>query len=240
MRTEVEFRYEAVKKVSSALKHSLHICIALALIALLFEVLTFRIIVSLRDHPFADATAIVAEAAASDRNQKIITALQIVLNIASFILLLLWIFKSNKLARALGATNMRHSPGWSVGWFFVPIMNLVRPYFAVKEIYLATLSPHGFNSSKEADQQPETLNFVILWWVLWIADIFVSRAAFRYAATSEVIDDLVFSSKFTMVAEGLGIASLFATLAMVKHVWSTQQDAFGLRDRPKLEHYAAT
>ena len=30
---------------------------------------------------------------------------------------------------------MTFTPGWIAGWFFVPIMNLFRPYEAVKELY---------------------------------------------------------------------------------------------------------
>ncbi|MCP3960951.1 MAG: DUF4328 domain-containing protein [bacterium] len=59
---------------------------------------------------------------------------------------------------------MEFTPGWSVGWFFVPIMNLFKPYQAVREIYHA--------SDPEADaeswRQPEAPSFITMWWGLWI------------------------------------------------------------------------
>lgn len=61
--------------------------------------------------------------------------------LVSSVIFFVWIYRSNLLARALGAAAMEHTPSWSVGWFFVPVANLFKPYYVMKEIYLATSSP---------------------------------------------------------------------------------------------------
>jgi len=37
---------------------------------------------------------------------------------------------------------MEYTPGWSVGWFFVPLYNFYKPYRAITELYLAS-DPDG-------------------------------------------------------------------------------------------------
>ena len=50
------------------------------------------------------------------------------------VLFLVWLFRANRNLRAFGVEHLRFTPGWSVGWFFVPILNLWKPYQVVKEI----------------------------------------------------------------------------------------------------------
>jgi hypothetical protein len=48
---------------------------------------------------------------------------------------LLWTYRSYRHLSALSDRDLRFSPGWAVGWFFAPIMNLFRPYQVMKEIW---------------------------------------------------------------------------------------------------------
>ena len=57
------------------------------------------------------------------------------------ILVLTWIHRANHNARQLGADDMRFTPGWAVGWYFVPIAWFWKPYQAMKEIWLASANP---------------------------------------------------------------------------------------------------
>lgn len=49
------------------------------------------------------------------------------IGIAIMVVFLCWVYRANYNCRQWGAAGMRFTPGWSVGWFFVPIMNLFRP-----------------------------------------------------------------------------------------------------------------
>lgn len=68
------------------------------------------------------------------------------------------IYRANLNARALGAQGMRFSPGWTVGWFFVPVMNLFRPFQAVREVWKAS-DP---NAPERWDQK-ETSHLLKIW-----------------------------------------------------------------------------
>ena len=89
------------------------------------------------------------------------------------ILFCVWLVRASKNARALGAQEMEYSPGWTVGWFFVPVLNLFRPYEAVKELYQAS-DPEAGPTDWAAFEPPGLL---LTWWFSWIAFTIVGSMA---------------------------------------------------------------
>ena len=84
------------------------------------------------------------------------------------VLFCIWIFRANQNARALGAQGMKFSPGWCVGWFFIPIMNFIKPYQAVREIWRASSSDEAI--AWDSVQTPLLLK---VWWTLWVLSQFL-------------------------------------------------------------------
>jgi hypothetical protein len=82
-----------------------------------------------------------AAATANDNRQQAIGFIQVALFIVTGIVFLVWIHRANRNARALGAEGMQFTPGWSVGWFFVPIMSLWKPFQVMREIWQASAQP---------------------------------------------------------------------------------------------------
>ena len=71
----------------------------------------------------------------SDAVTGIVGLVQMVLGIITGITFLRWIYRSNKNLRVLSDEAMTFTPGWSVGWYFVPFANLYKPYQVMKEIW---------------------------------------------------------------------------------------------------------
>jgi len=63
------------------------------------------------------------------------------IQLTTSILFLMWIYRANSNARQLGAQGMKFSPGWSVGFYFIPILWFWKPYQAMKEIWQASKAP---------------------------------------------------------------------------------------------------
>lgn len=82
--------------------------------------------------------------------------------LASAILVLVWIHRANYNARALGATGLKMTPGWAVGWYFVPIAWFWKPYQAMKEIWQASASPKHWWRQRGS-------MLLGWWWGLWLA-----------------------------------------------------------------------
>ena len=98
------------------------------------------------------------------------------------ILFCMWVYRANANARALGAEEMRFSPGWSVGWFFIPIANLFVPFQAVNEIYRASDPEHDGRSWK-TNKTPALLGW---WWGFWLVNNFVSNLEGRLAFSDDI------------------------------------------------------
>ena len=64
------------------------------------------------------------------------------------------------------------SPGWSVGWYFVPLANLAMPFVAMRELWKASASPRDW----QMGSAPATIP---LWWACWIVANLAGMISFR-------------------------------------------------------------
>lgn len=82
----------------------------------------------------------------------------------------IWIYRANRDARSLGASEMAFSPTWAVAVGFIPVVNLIGPYRAVKEIYQASAvaTPSSSGRFWREARVPLTLP---LWWGFWICSL---------------------------------------------------------------------
>ncbi|MXW55442.1 MAG: DUF4328 domain-containing protein [Gemmatimonadales bacterium] len=79
------------------------------------------------------------------------------------ILVLSWIYRANDNARQLGAAEMRFTPGWAVGWYFIPIAWFWKPYQAMTEIWRASVNPSDWRATPVSP-------LLRWWWGLWIVN----------------------------------------------------------------------
>ena len=102
-----------------------------------------------------------AQAVASDNRQMLISLVGTVYWIALGVVFLRWIYRANKNCHHFGAEDMKFSPGWSIGFYFIPLLNLYKPYRAMREIWQVSQDPSDWKN-----QKPTKLLGV--WWALWI------------------------------------------------------------------------
>lgn len=100
------------------------------------------------------------EAAASDATVSTAGLLYLTSLIAAAVLYLRWIHRAVanlEWVRSGSPTDpLRFSPGWAVGWYFVPIMNLFRPFQVMGELY------------RESNAAHRTSPLIAVWWALWL------------------------------------------------------------------------
>jgi hypothetical protein len=80
----------------------------------------------------------------------------------------------------LGARNLDFTPGWAVGWWFIPFANLVKPFQAVREVWS--------ESDPEADDSEQVFfstgprtapTYMGVWWAMWLLSNFSANVASR-------------------------------------------------------------
>ncbi len=102
------------------------------------------------------------QGALEDRSDAVLLALTgMPIWLITSILVLIWIHRANHNARQLGAADMHFTPGWAVGWYFVPIAWFWKPYQAMTEIWRTSRNPSDWRGEPVSPLLP-------WWWVLWI------------------------------------------------------------------------
>ena len=83
--------------------------------------------------------------------------------LASFIVWLIWVHRTYANLRPLGADGLGYSPGWAVGYYFIPILNLFRPYQVMRETWQASDPTHAGGTDWRRITAPALLGW---WWTL--------------------------------------------------------------------------
>lgn len=85
----------------------------------------------------------------------------VLLHLAVHILCAFWLYRACANAQASGR-RLKTSPAWAIGWWFVPVANLWKPYQALAEVWRAS----GVGESWRSTRVPQLL---LIWWgVFWV------------------------------------------------------------------------
>lgn len=153
--------------------------------------------------------------------------LTVPLSLLTAILFLVWVNRANKNARALGAQGMQFTPGWCVGWFFVPIMNLFKPFQAIREIFQASDPAAGPTNWHLKGSS----GVVGLWWGLWLIGNVLGQIEFRLAWREE---DLEASAALGAVNAVLGVILCLVAMHLVRSLHRRQETKAGRGNPPAV------
>jgi len=130
-------------------------------------------------------------------------------------------------AHALGAEGMEFTPGWTVGWFFIPIMNLFKPYQAVQEIHRAT-DPEAGPYDWHQRAVPAVFGW---WWALWLVSNFLGGMIGRAALSSN--EAMLSVGPWLDVADGLLEIALCTVAAVAVRTLAARQE-----DKARIASFA--
>src|SRR5690606_25719047 len=103
-----------------------------------------------------------------------------------------------------------HSPGWAVGYWFLPIINLIRPYQIVRELWYRSGSGIALEAAPKSAPA-----LVSAWWGTWVRANFAVRIAGRQQLAAETIPDLMSA---TMASAALDVGTLIAGVLAIQIV----------------------
>ncbi|HKP52445.1 MAG TPA: DUF4328 domain-containing protein [Chloroflexia bacterium] len=165
------------------------------------------------------------EETANDDRQALILTLHFWVYVILVVFVLMWIHRANRNLPALGAQDLRFTPRWAVGWFFIPFMSFVRPFQAVAEICKASDpdidDPTGVRW--KAKPVPSILGF---WWAAWISVgllVCFSNVLFR---RSNDLAAFLTGTWLTLVADILNIVAAALLIIIIRTITAWQQDKF--------------
>ncbi|HET7448615.1 MAG TPA: DUF4328 domain-containing protein [Methyloceanibacter sp.] len=213
--TDTPYLYKDLTKHTRWAKWLLWASVAISVISVISGIMDYRLLQAIAAGQFDSDAEMTAAAQANDLRQGIIGIAYIVLLLATSVVVLVWIYSANRNAHALGAAGMRFTPGWAVGWYFIPIFNLWKPYQAMKEIWKASADPGNWQAQPRSPLLP-------WWWFLWIASCIVANAMFRYTLKAEELDELINASGISIASDALDVPLDLVLIAIIDRIWRMQ------------------
>lgn len=132
---------------------------------------------------------------------RLFSVLNLLTWLASLGLFLIWFYRANANARAMGAEDLMGSPGLSVGWFFIPLAWFFMPYVVVRDTWKASEAPRDWQGRSGSP-------LIGFWWVAMVVANLAATIAWRIAAEGdygayEAVGVLDLISDLATVAAGL-------------------------------------
>jgi len=136
--------------------------------------------------------------------------LRAAISVAGWVVFFYWFYRAYKNLPALGANALKFTPRRVIVYFFIPIINLWKPYSAAKEIWNNS-DPNALLSTEQEGHRMQTSEIVIFWWITSL----ISSFLFIFATTG--------SNIINSAAAILTIASEILLILLVKKVSSKQE-----------------
>ena len=143
-----------------------------------------------------------------------LSIVSLVAMIGCFILVGCWIYRASANAHTL-SDEMTISPGWAVGWYFVPFANLVKPYQAMREIWMAS----HFRGNWHGEPTPGLL---VGWWSLWIVTNILGNLSLRFSMMDSDGQMLGMTTTLDVAASMLDIPLCVILIAIIRQVARAQ------------------
>ena len=200
------------------LKILLVLSLLIDVIAAASGMMEFSLLRSLQNETFSGDFD--AAATSNDNRQQASGFGQLALFIVTAIVFLSWVHRANRNARALGAEGRQFTPGWAVGWYFVPVMFLWKPFQAMREIWQASAQPGNWRNV----QTPPLLGW---WWALYLSSQILSNVAYRLSEKIDGVDDALWASSVTTLSNICGgaldvLAFLLVSKIARNQIWQTK------------------
>ena len=140
--------------------------------------------------------------------------------IASVVFISMWIYRAHANLFVAGIDGLEYTPGWSVGWFFIPFANLVKPYQAMRELWNAS---HD-SSDSFMQSAPGELS---AWWGCFIVGNILGNISFRLQLSGDTGAYAV-SILLGAMSSAVTLASAFFLLRIVEAVTAAQHSQLGI------------
>lgn len=128
-----------------------------------------------------------------------------------------WEHRAARNARRLDA-SCAYAPGWAVGWWFIPLANLVVPYRVLCELWRA--------SGRDASTGPPYLG---AWWGCLVGSLLLGNLAGRVSGEASSVAVAQLADVIDICSNGLAVVGALLALRLVRDLTRRQLDAAGQR-----------
>jgi heme/copper-type cytochrome/quinol oxidase subunit 2 len=154
------------------------------------------------------------EAETAEMISGIVALVYLLVFIVAGFLILRWVYRVNKNAHLL-SHHVTMSPGWNVGFFFIPIALLWKPFEGVRQSWQASARPED----PEAEPVPDLLRW---WWGFWLASTVIGNISFRLSLRADTVSDQMVVSGLNLLSLVVDIPLAFTLAAVIRRLSAVQ------------------
>jgi hypothetical protein len=154
----------------------------------------------------------------NDVRQMMVGGAHFLFFVIAAIVFMIWFHRVYANLEALGARSLTYTPGWAVGCWFVPILNLFRPVQIAQEIWRKS-EPTG---APLVDDDSHTSSLIGLWWAGWIGSNFITQVSLRLGWSARTPQDLVSATMWQMISDIVSCGAAILALVVVHEITSRQ------------------
>lgn len=130
--------------------------------------------------------------------------------------------------RALNVPGLQYDPWWAVASYFIPVVNLVVPYRAMREILVASTPGPSLES-------PPDTPALTAWWSLWLTSAAVGFLLLR-SLFPDTPEEIMVSASLHLLSDCVDIGLAASVLTLLGQVFRRQSARAG--DRPGDQAFA--
>jgi len=143
----------------------------------------------------------------------------VIVFLTSAILYFIWVRRSYRNLHTLQFKPTEFSSGWAIGSYFVPILNLFRPYTMMKEIWFGSQPENNLEDegNSEVHERRTSTSFLAIWWTAFLINGTANNISFRLTLNADTAQKLLTSYWFEIISSTTGI---FLSLIILYLEWS--------------------
>jgi uncharacterized protein DUF4328 len=139
------------------------------------------------------------------------------------VLFLTWLYRAYGNLALVGSKRSRFSRGWAVVYWFIPLVNLVRPYQVMKDLWLRSDS---LNDRDGYDRLPAPA-FLAGWWGMCLTWGVLGRLVPLMARDARTPLELINATDMGMLVNAVGVIAGMLAIRVVREI-DRRQQCFGV------------
>jgi|SRR5215469_16089753 len=152
----------------------------------------------------------------NDPIQAVVGLLQSGLGVVTAITFLKWVYRAYKNIQGFGAEGLRFSPGWAVGYYFIPILSLIRPMQVMSEIWRASYDPRNWLRSRGSW-------LIATWWALFLVYSVVTQVSLQLGLQASTNDQWTLAAVFAILGDFFSVPLSIVVLRLVTEIYKRQK-----------------
>jgi Domain of unknown function (DUF4328) len=161
-----------------------------------------------------------AAASANDIRVSALAIGNLVVLICTMVFFILWFRRAYNNLHLTQSVNLLYTEGWAAGAWFVPFLNLVRPYQIMNEIW---------NKTQEATKNLLSFNNSVLvgwWWAIYLISNITSNIASRLFNDNSSYESLASATYAQIISNIIEIGSIIITVIMIKKTAAMEEKLY--------------